>query len=70
MTGEVVNLRKARKARQRAAREAVAAENRVRHGTPKGERRAEEARTDLALRRLDAHRLDKPGGARREDGEA
>ena len=48
---EVVNLNKARKARDRAAREAQAAANRAKHGRGKAEklndRRAEERREAL-----------------------
>ncbi len=58
MTADVVNLRAARKARARAARKDLAAQNRARFGQTKADR--------LALnlqRRLDAQRLD---GAKRE----
>ncbi|MFO1148203.1 MAG: DUF4169 family protein [Alsobacter sp.] len=57
MTGEIVNLRKARKARARAADEARAAENRIRFGRTKAERAAAEAETGLVLRRLEGHLL-------------
>ena len=56
---EIVNLRLARKARDRRQREAAADANRVLHGRTKAERaaaEAERARTDKAL-----------DGARRED---
>jgi len=56
---EIVNLRLARKARDRRAREALADANRLLHGRSKPERAAADAertRTDKAL-----------DGARRED---
>jgi hypothetical protein len=55
---ELINLRRARKARARdaAAREADA--NRIRHGTPKALTSLADARADLEARKLD--------GARRE----
>ena len=58
---EIINLRKARKARARAEKEAKAAENRAKFGQPKEERSQSEAAKDLLDRKLDAHR--------REDGD-
>ena len=55
---DIINLRKARKAKRRAEHEAQAAENRIKFGRPKGERQAGEAAQRLAERRLDAHRRD------------
>ena len=57
MTGEIVNLRKARKARDRAAREARAAENRIVFGRTRAEREMLEARNQRDTRLLDGHRL-------------
>ena len=57
MTGEVVNLRRVRKARDRAEREVVAAANRVVHGRTKPERQAQEIETTRSERHLDGHRL-------------
>ena len=57
MTAEIVNLRRARKAKARAGHEAVAAENRVRFGRTKDERRVAEAHAALDERRLEGHRL-------------
>lgn len=54
--GDVVNLRMARKQKQRAAKETVAAENRVRFGRTKAEREREAALADLEAARLDGHR--------------
>ncbi len=44
MTAELVNLRRARKAKAREAATAMAARNRARHGRPKAERALEAAR--------------------------
>ncbi len=57
--GEVVNLRRARKARDRAAEEAQAAANRVAFGRTKAERINDAAVEARRLRALD--------GAKRED---
>ena len=57
---EIVNLRKARKARDRAADAARAEANRVQFGRPKAERdraAAEARRTETVL---DGHRRDEP----------
>ncbi len=56
---EIINLRQARKARERAAKEAKAAENRIAFGRPKAERKTTDARKDLAERRHEGHRLDR-----------
>lgn len=58
--GDIVNLRRARKARERARDEAAAAANRIAHGVAKSESRKARAESDLAGRRLEAHRLDDP----------
>jgi hypothetical protein len=57
LTGEIVNLRKARKAKVRSQKDAQAAENRIRYGTPKTERSLLEAEERLSARRLDGHKL-------------
>mgnify|MGYP001256821484 CR=1 FL=1 len=54
---EIINLRKARKARARADAEVVAAENRVVFGLSKAERRQQSAEKTLEQRRLDGLRL-------------
>lgn len=56
---EVVNLRKARKAKARADKDAQAAENRIKFGRSKTERVMDEVRERLAQRQLEAHRLEK-----------
>jgi hypothetical protein len=55
---EIVNLRRARKARHRAAREAAAEANRVAFGRPKAERQHGTAQQRLDEARLSGHRLD------------
>lgn len=58
MSGEVVNLRLARKARRREQDEARAAANRARFGRPKVERDAEAAEASRAARALDGKRIE------------
>lgn len=55
--GDVVNLRRARKARDRASAEAQAEQNRITFGRTKAERKLTEAEKALAERRLEGHRL-------------
>ncbi|MGZ3216145.1 DUF4169 family protein [Paracoccus sp. T5] len=52
----IVNLRQARKQRDRDARRATADANAARHGETKALRQLREAEADLASRRLDGHR--------------
>jgi hypothetical protein len=59
MTGEIINLKRARKAKTRSAKEAEADANRVRFGRTKAERQLTSTKGDLAARRLDGHRLTK-----------
>ncbi len=56
---EIVNLRRARKARDKAEKEKTAEANRVLHGTPKHLRKLSDAQKDKAEQRLSEHRLDK-----------
>ncbi len=63
MSGEIVNLRTARKRQATALAEAKAASNRVEFGMSKSAKRALEAQRDLADRRLDGHRRSEPDGA-------
>lgn len=61
--GDIVNLRRARKARDRASAEAQAEQNRIAFGRTKAERKLTEAKKTLAERRLEGHRLsDDPDG--------
>ena len=56
MTGEVVNLRLARKRRAREEAEKTAAELRAQFGRSKAEAQVEDKRRDLVARALDGHR--------------
>ena len=60
---EVVNLRLARKRRDRDARSEAAAANRVAHGVPKAERALAKARAEKAARGLDGHAREDEGSA-------
>lgn len=55
---EIVNLRMARKARERAAREAEASANRARHGRGKAEREVQSLDAARAARNLEGARRD------------
>ena len=55
---EIINLRRARKHKARADKEARAAENRIAFGRTKAEKNLTKAERDLAERRLQAHRRD------------
>ena len=55
---EIINLRQARKRRQRAEKEARASENRIAFGRTKAERTLSEAQKDLVDRRLEGHKRD------------
>jgi hypothetical protein len=57
MGAEIVNLRRARKAKARAEKDKTAQANRVAHGTPKALRNLAEARKDKADQALSGHRL-------------
>ena len=58
---EIVNLRKARKAKARADKEAQAAANRVKFGRSTAEKRQVEAERTAAERKLEGHRRDEDG---------
>jgi Domain of unknown function (DUF4169) len=55
---DIINLRRARKDKARADKEARATENRIRFGRTKDEKLLAEARERLAERRVEAHRRD------------
>jgi hypothetical protein len=59
VTGKVVNLSRARKARARDDKKRQADANAARHGRSKAERQAAEAAKDRAARHLDGHERDK-----------
>jgi len=61
--GDLVNLRQARKRREREAAVAASAENRIAFGLTKAQRRRVEAERAKAERGLDSHRLDRPNDA-------
>lgn len=56
--GEIVNLRRTRKAAKRREEAVRAAENRLVHGRSKAKRALDEAHAEKARRELDAHRLE------------
>ena len=58
--GEVINLNRYRKQKQRAERERRAEANRARFGVPKSERAKTAAERALETRRLDGARRDEP----------
>ncbi|MBC7281200.1 DUF4169 family protein [Hoeflea sp.] len=62
MSGDVVNLRLARKRRDRAVKEADAERNRFEHGRSKAERQLARARNDKAAREHDAQRREPLAG--------
>ena len=57
--GEVINLRQARKARERAAKEAEATANRIAFGRPKKAKTLQEKRKLLEETRHEGHRLER-----------
>ena len=67
MPAEIINLRRARKAKSRREAEVQAAENRVAFGRSKAERQATEAARELEARRLDGLQLDRAANV---DGDA
>jgi hypothetical protein len=56
---EIVNLRRARKAKGRAEKDRAADANRVKHGVAKPVRDLAKARTEKAAHDLEANRLDR-----------
>lgn len=62
MSGDVVNLRMARKRRDRAEKEATAERNRFEHGRSKAERELARARNEKTTRDHDASRREEPDG--------
>ncbi|WP_417686137.1 DUF4169 family protein [Roseibium sp.] len=59
MTGEIINLRQARKRKARSEREKKADDNRIKFGRTKSEKKLTAKTGDLEVRRLEAHRLDR-----------
>ena len=58
---EIINLNRARKARDRAAAKTTAASNRALHGLTKAEKNAAKADHDRAIRSIEGHRLNDQG---------
>ena len=58
MAAEIVNLRRARKAKAKEEKNKTAEANRVTHGTPKAVRDLAKARSEKEMRDLDAHKKD------------
>ena len=59
---EIVNLRRARKAKARAEKDKTAEANRIAHGAPKAAREQAKARNRQAEQKLTGHRLEKDAG--------
>jgi hypothetical protein len=57
MGAEIINLRRARKAKARAEAQTSAAENRTKHGVSKAEREKVGRTKSQERSRLDAHRI-------------
>ena len=55
---EIVNLRRARKGKARAEKDAWAADNRVRFGRTKAEKRESEAESRQVEKKLDGKKID------------
>ena len=55
---EIINFRRAKKAKARAEKEEQAGANRTKFGTPKALRELDEARSDKQRRDLEAHKKD------------
>ena len=60
--GEIVNLRRARKRKERQREEAVADQNRVVFGRSKAERRLVQSERAIAEANLEARRIVRPDG--------
>lgn len=55
---EIINLKRARKAKARTEKDKAAEANRVAHGTPKALRNLGQARKDKAEKGLSGHKLE------------
>ncbi|MBW8744796.1 MAG: DUF4169 family protein [Sphingomonas sp.] len=58
--GDVINLRQARKARDRRVAEQAAAEARALHGRTKAQRKLEKAEAEKLARAVDQSKLERP----------
>jgi hypothetical protein len=61
MSAEIINLRQARKAKERRDADALAEENRAKFGRSKTERKTTQAERDFEARRLEAQRRERGG---------
>ncbi|MCY1705604.1 DUF4169 family protein [Pannonibacter sp. SL95] len=64
MAGDIINLRQARKQRDRKQRELESAENRRKFGRTKAEKALDETTGQKAERHLDGHRIGRDDGDR------
>jgi hypothetical protein len=69
MSADVISLRRARKARARAEKEAQATQNRIAHGRTKAERRRVDAVKNLEEKRLDSMMIPEPIVAPNDKGQ-
>lgn len=69
MTAEILNLRRARKAKARRDKADEAARNRARHGMSRSERAVRDAEAEGRERLLDGARRPPPGAGSGRDGE-
>jgi len=67
---EIINLKRARKTRDKAEKEKTAEANRILHGTPKQLRNLAEARKEKADQGLSGHKLEKDDSDNRSVGES
>jgi hypothetical protein len=56
---EIINLKRARKTKDRAEKDKTAQANRIAHGTPKAVKKLSAARADKAEKGLTGHKLEK-----------
>jgi hypothetical protein len=56
---DIVNLKRARKAKARRAKEVVAAANRAEHGVSKSKHKLAKKRAEIDARSVEGHKLDK-----------
>jgi hypothetical protein len=56
---DIINFRRAKKAKARAVKTAEADANRIKHGVPKSERNLAQARVDKDRKTAEAHKLSK-----------
>ena len=67
---DIINLKRARKAKAKAQKQRTAEANRLLHGTPKALRNLAKSDADKADQRLTGHRLEKPDDDNRSVGDS